>query len=87
MTFKFGAKYANVFDRIASQPWWTLLTVVKDGCNSANCFQGSFAEMFLLLQSKLNFTFKVAREHSFGIEEENGSWTGMIGALISYSQI
>ena len=82
MTFKLWAKYLNVLYRVASQPWWTLLTVVKDGCNSARCFQGRFAEMFLLLQSKLNFTFKVVRENSFGIEGENGSWSGMIGAMI-----
>ena len=54
-------------------------TVIKDKCSEASCYQGVYPEVLLLLQSKLNFTFKILKSETFGYKHENGSWAGMIG--------
>ena len=75
----------NLFTRIASEMWGVAVTAFKNGCTSSSCFQGWEADMLLLLQSKLNFTFKLTREDSkVGLELKNGSWIGTIGEFISY---
>ena len=47
------------------------------------CFKGVSAEMLSLLALQLNFTFKITNEEKTGIEQENGSWSGMLGKSIT----
>ena len=68
--------------RIVSNQFYTFQTFVEDGCTSSSCFKGRFPDMLFLLQEKLNFTFKIIYEKSIGSEQENGSWTGLLGELI-----
>ena len=39
--------------------WGTVTTNIEDGCQSSTCFKGHYADMFVALQSVLNFTFKI----------------------------
>ena len=68
--------------RIVSNQFYTFQTFVEDGCTYTSCFKGRFPDMLFLLQEKLNFTFKIIYEKSIGSEQENGSWTGLLGELI-----
>ena len=65
--------------RIASNKWWTAVTLIQDGCSDSNCFQGIEPDMLELLKLKLNFTYTVTNEPLTGHEQENGSWSGIIG--------
>lgn len=71
--------YCFYFIRILSSKWFTSQTLVKDGCSNSSCFQGKYPEVLFLLQSKLNFTFKIIDEKPSGYDLKNGSWTGKIG--------
>ena len=44
-------------------------------------FDGYFGELFSLLQEDLKFTFSLVEEKAWGLRLDNGSYTGMIGAL------
>ena len=68
-----------MFTRISTDEWSNIVTFVEDGCSSPSCFQGYHAETLFLLQSKLNFTFKITKTRSVGSEQRNDSWTGEIG--------
>ena len=37
------------------------------------------SDVLSLLQSKMNFTFKIIKKKPSGYEQENGTWTGKIG--------
>ena len=74
----FGSKFSI---RIASHEWDTEQTFVEHGCTSFDCYKGVYPGMLSLLQSKLNFTFKIEFLHQYPYELENGSWTGKIGKL------
>ena len=52
---------------------------LENGCSSANCFKGVYADTFQELKKTLNFTFTIEHVKAFGGVLENGSWTGMIG--------
>ena len=39
--------------------WGTVTTNIEDGCQSFTCFKGHYADMFIALQSILNFTFTI----------------------------
>ena len=44
-------------------------------------FEGYFGELFDLLQEDLGFKFSLVEEKAYGLRLDNGSYTGMIGAL------
>jgi hypothetical protein len=42
------------------------VTAAEDGCILPSCFKGVYADVFLRLQSTLNFTIEMRKEKSFG---------------------
>ncbi len=56
-------------------------TMVVDGCQSPECFQGMFADVFHELMDMMNFTYTMMmpKDGQWGAQRDNGSWTGVIG--------
>ena len=44
---------------VTSFKWGTVTTNIEDGCQSFTCFNGYYPDMFIALQSVLNFTFTI----------------------------
>lgn len=55
--------------------------MVVDGCQSPECFQGMFADVFHELMDMMNFTYTMMmpKDGQWGAQRDNGSWTGVIG--------
>ena len=63
-------------DRVTTFQWHPSQTYVEDKCHSPDCFKGTFADVFHVLQSELNFTYSIKVE---GPREQ-------IGRIESYRQ-
>ncbi|CAI4232160.1 unnamed protein product [Auanema sp. JU1783] len=50
-------------------------------------YEGYCIDLFNLIQERLNFTYTIyeVEDGSFGAQDENGNWNGLIGALVSGS--
>ncbi len=79
--FQSAVKSPVRISRVVSKVNPPYVTVAKPGCGDSICYQGIFADVWLELQRRLNFTFIVQNppDGEFGTRQKNGSWTGMIG--------
>ena len=69
----------NAF-RVESSKWETVTSYVEDGCNSSKCFKGWAADVFHMMQRKLNFTYTIVSEDdAVGKKQRDGSYTGILG--------
>ena len=60
--------------------------MVVDGCNSSECFQGIYADVFHSLQDVMNFTYSISRNPMPGAQLPNGTWIGQIGIEIQSNE-
>ena len=69
----------NAF-RVESSKWETVTSYVENGCNSSKCFKGWAADVFHMMQRKLNFTYTIVSEDdAVGKKQRDGSYTGILG--------